>query len=39
VRPFFMVQVDNTTPIVLSLEASSIRGIHGAGARSRCTRY
>jgi len=34
-----MVQVDNTTPIVSSREASSIPGIHGAGALSRCTRY
>jgi hypothetical protein len=36
---FVVVQVDNPTPIVLSLDASSIRGIHGTDALSRCTRY
>ena len=37
--PLVIVQLDNTTPIGLSLEASYIRGIHGAGALSRCTRF
>jgi hypothetical protein len=37
-RSALVVQVDNATPIVLSLERFVIRGIHGAVGLSRCTR-
>jgi hypothetical protein len=33
-----VIEVDNATPIVLSLEKFVIRGIHGAVGLSRCTR-
>ena len=34
-----VVQVDNATPIVLSLDKFVIRGIHGSVGLSRCTRH
>jgi hypothetical protein len=37
-RAFSVVQVDNATPRILSLEKFVIRGIHGAVGLSRCTR-
>ena len=36
VRSRVLVQVDNATPIVLSLDKSVIRGIRGAVGLSRC---
>jgi hypothetical protein len=33
-----VIEVDNATPIVVSLEKFVIRGIHGAVGLSRCTR-
>ena len=33
-----IVQLDNATPIIPSLEKSVIRGIRGSVGRSRCTR-
>jgi hypothetical protein len=37
-RAMTVQEVDNATPIVLSLEKFVIRGIHGAVGLSRCTR-
>jgi hypothetical protein len=37
-RSMAVIQVDNATPIVLSLEKFVIRGIHGAVGLSGCTR-
>jgi hypothetical protein len=37
-RSVTVVQVDNATPIVPSLETFVIRGIHGSVGLSRCTR-
>jgi hypothetical protein len=34
-----VVELDKPTPIVLSLEASPIRGTRGVGALSRCSRF
>jgi hypothetical protein len=38
VRPFLVIEVDNTTPTIPSLERCGTRGIRGLVGSSRCTK-